>query len=141
MYGIIGKSHDWFASYLKDRQQAVRCNGRVSTFLNIESGVPQGSVLGPFLFLLFINDVYNFSTYGCVTDLYADDTIIYTSGSTINEVKTRLQCCLDSISHWYRSNRLHINIKKCKAMVIGTKSQLRSLNLDDFILTYEKTPM
>ena len=141
MYGITGRSHEWFSSYLNNRRQAVNCNGVLSTFLNIESGVPQGSVLGPFLFLLFINDVANFSTYGCVTNLYADDTIIYTSGSTIEEVKSRLQSCLDSICNWYHSNRLHINIKKCKTMLIGTKSQLRSLNLDDFLLSYDSNPM
>ena len=98
-------------------------------------------MLGPFLFLLFINDVCNFTTYGCVTNLYADDTIIYTAGNTVDEVRDRLQSCLNSISHWYYSNRLHININKCKTMVIGTKSQLRSLNLDDFRLSYDQTPM
>ena len=141
MYGITGKSRDWFASYLHNRKQRVCCNGMLSECAIVDTGVPQGSVLGPFLFLLFVNDVSNFCTYGCVANLYADDTIIYTSGATIDEVKSKLQCCIDNISYWYRRNRLFINIKKSKTMVIGSKAKLKSLNLDDFMMCYDKTPL
>ena len=90
-YGNEGFELQWFQSYLQQRKQAVLCNGKLSSFVDISSGVPQGSVLGPFLFLLFINDVSSFATNGCLLNMYADDAIIYTSGDNIVEVRTKLQ--------------------------------------------------
>ena len=83
LYGIKNVEFEWFKSYLHQRKQAVLCNGQLSSFVDISSGVPQGSVLGPFLFLLFINDISNFAANGCLINLFADDTIIYTSGDSI----------------------------------------------------------
>ena len=113
----------------------------LSECVDVDTGVPQGSVLGPFLFLLFVNDVSSFCTYGCIAKLYADDTIIYTSGTTTDEVKDKLQNCVDNISEWYKRNRLYINIKKSKTMVFGSKAKLKSLNLDEYVLCYDKTPL
>ena len=69
-------------------------------------------MLGPFLFLLFINDISNFTTDGCVTNLFADDAMIYASGDSVSEVQLKLQSCLLNISKWYRKNRLKINSDK-----------------------------
>ena len=102
--------------------------------MDISSGVPQGSVLGPFLFLLFINDIHNFAANGCWMNLFADDTIIYTSGDSIDEVQSKLQTCLDNICNWYSRNRLLINIEKSKVMIIGSNWKLKSLDLDDFVI-------
>ena len=117
------------------------CNGKLSKFLNINIGVPQGSVLGTFLFLLFINDVTNFTAVGNTCNLFSDDNILYASGKTVNDVKSKLQMCIDTISIWYNRNHLKINIDKSKIMLIGTKSQLRNLNLDDFVITFDQTPL
>ena len=109
--------------------------------MDISSGVPQGSVLGPFLFLLFINDISNFAANGCLINLFADDTIIYTCGDSIDEVQNKLQTCLDNICNWYNRNRLVINIEKSKVMIIGSTWQLKSLDLDDFVINYNDTPL
>ena len=92
------------------------------------------------LFLLFINDISQFTTDGCLTNLYTDDSMIYASGDNFLEVQQKLQQCVKNISSWYKINRLKIDIDKTKVMLIGSKSQLKSLNVDDFILSYDDTP-
>ena len=140
LYGIKNVEFEWFKSYLHQRKQAVLCNGKLSSFVHISSGVPQGSVLGPVLFLSFINDISNFAANGCLMNLFADDdTIIDTSGDSIEEVQNKLQTCLDNIYNWYSRNRLLINIDKWKVMIIGSILQLKSLNLDDFVMNCNDT--
>ena len=121
MYGIKNTELEWFSSYLSNRKQAVLCHNAHSSSVDITIGVPQGSVLRPFLFLLFINDKSNFTTDGCVTNLFADDVIIYASGDSVNEVRLKLQNCLNNISAWYRENRLRINSDKSKIMLVGIR--------------------
>ena len=98
MYGITGKELNWFSSYLKNCKQMVYFQQDCSDFQDVYSGVPQGSVLGPLLFLLFINDVSNFTMKGCVLNMYADDVIIYTSAPTSDELQKKLQLCVDNVS-------------------------------------------
>ena len=74
-------------------------------------------------------------------NLFADDTIIYTSDDSIHEVQSKLQTCLDNICNWYNRNRLVINIEKSKVMIIGSIWQLKSLVLDDFVINYNDTPL
>ena len=93
LYGITGNELNWFSSYLKNRKQMVYFQQDCSDFQDVYSGVHQGSVLGPLLFLLFINDVSNFTTEGCVLNMYADDVIIYTSAPTSDELQEKLQLC------------------------------------------------
>ena len=132
---------EWFSAYLDKRKQAVLCHNKLSSFVDITSGVPQGSVLGPSLFLLFINDISKFATDCCVTNLFADDTMTYASGDSVSEVQPKERSCLLNIRKWYRENRLKINSDKSKVMLVGSKAQLKSLNIDDFILKYEGTPL
>ena len=127
---------EWVSSYLDKRKQAVFCHNKLSSLVDITTGV-----LGPFLFLLFINDISNFTTDGCVTNLFADDAMIYASGDSVSEVQRELQSCLSNISSWYRENRLKINSDKSKVMLVGSKAQLKSLNVDEFILNYEGMPL
>ena len=135
MYGFIGTELDWFSSYLNGCKQFVNFDNETSKSCEITCGVPQGSVLGPILFLLFINDISNFAVEGCVSNMYAADVIIYTSTMSTHELECKLQSCIDSISNWYGMNKLCINKKKSSVMVIGSKFQLLSLNLDDFAIS------
>ena len=137
MYGIQDTELSWFSSYLQNRKQAVFCHGKLSKFLDIKTGVPQGSVLGPYMFLMFINDVTCYLTEGSTTNLFADDSSIYAVGKSIEEVRNKLQACIDSICYWYRRNKLKINGTKSKIMLIGTRAQMQALNLSDFVITYE----
>ena len=109
MYGIIGTELDWFCNYLDGRKQFVNFNNKTSESCEITCGVPQGSVLGPILFLLFINDISNFAVEGCVLDMYADNMIIYTSVMSTHELESKLQSCIDSISNWCCINKLCIH--------------------------------
>ena len=137
MYGITSTELKWFSSYLSGRKQVVKFHQETSEFCDISCGVPQGSVLGPILFLLFINDISNFAVEGCALNMYADDVIIYTSATSKDELESRLQVCIDNISNWYSMNKLCINKKKSNVMVIGSKWQLKSLNLDDFTISVD----
>ena len=141
MYGIKETELNWFTSYLHNRKQAVFCHGKLSKFLDIKTGVPQGSVLGPYMFLLFINDVTSYLTEGSVTNLFADDSSIYAVGNNIEEVRSKLQVCLDNLSYWYHRNKLKINGNKSQIMLVGTRAQLRALNMDDFTITFEQQPL
>ena len=84
MCGITSTELNWFSSYLRGRKQVVKFHQETSEFCDITCGVPQGSVPGPILLLLFINDISNFVVEACVLNMYADDIIIYTSATSKN---------------------------------------------------------
>ena len=86
---------------------------------------------------MYINDISNFAVEGCVLNMYADDVIIYTSATSKDELECMLQVCIDNISNWYSMNKLCTNKKKSNVMVIWSKWQLKSLNLDDFTISVD----
>jgi hypothetical protein len=134
-YGIQGKELTWFKSYLTDRKQRVICNGTTSDSQTVNIGVPQGSILGPFLYLLFANDMVNFVKNGNI-NCFADDTILYTTGNSVKEANEKLQSCILELEKWYRANRLRVNASKSKIMYIGTKQRLNNENLENFSILY-----
>lgn len=104
----------WFANYLTGRRQFVRIGNKVSKVIFNRSGVPQGSHLGPILFLLFINDLPMYLEHSyCL--LYADDLKIFKSLNSINDCRL-LQEDLNNVSNWCMINRLHFNISKCNIL-------------------------
>jgi len=121
-YGIRGVPLQWFRSYLNNRKQYVAYNGYESSMCNIECGVPQGSILGPLLFLLYINDLCTQSTT-LHSILFADDTNFLLSGRSIPEIVHRLNLELAHISEWFRCNRLSLNVKKTKYMIFCSKNK------------------
>ena len=110
-YGIRGMALKWFQSYLSDRYQYVTYNGTESAKQNIKCGVPQGSILGPLLFLIYINDLANVCEY-MMPLLFADDTNLFRGGKNIDDIHNEISHDLDSISEWLKSNKLSLNIKK-----------------------------
>ena len=115
-YGIGGKLIMWLRSFLNGRFQRVVLNGVQSHWSEVTSGVPQGSVLGPLLFVLYINDVAE--TIQCKLGIFADDTKIYSIINSARDVE-KLQCDLNSMREWSRSWLLNLNLEKCKVMHIG----------------------
>ena len=118
----------WFKSYLNGRTQQVKYNDEMSTPCNVSIGVPQGSVIGPILFILYVNDIMQYITEGCC-NLFADDTLLYTTASTIDEVQTRLQKDVNSVEQRFNGNKLSANPRKsCTVLVDPTTRQRGDCN-------------
>ena len=115
-YGIRGVSLQWFESYLSDRKQFVSVNGHSSNELEIKHGVPQGSVLGPLLFLLYINDLPSISKK-LTFYLFADDTNIYFESSDLLHLQKTVNKELRKVRKWLESNRLALNIDKTNFVI------------------------
>ena len=98
----------------------VFCHGILSNSKTLSNGIPQGSVLGPILFLLFINDIAQ-SLKTCTCNMFADDVVIYTSHKNIDELTILLQNDVHSIHRWYTQNNLKVNAEKTKIMLLSTR--------------------
>ena len=118
-YGIKGDLLTWFGSYLADRKQRVCMNGYHSNWSSINAGVPQGSILGPFLFLLFINDIVD--VVSNKMKLFADDTSLYCIVDDQNEAAESLNSDLNSLSNWADDWGVTFNATKTKSMLFTRK--------------------
>ena len=110
----------WFRQYLTDRTQLTMANGSLSSILPVTCGVPQGSVLGPILFLIFVNDITTHLQF-CKSRQYADDTVLYHSLALSSDI-TKVQTDSDTLLEWCRQNKMHINTEQTNVVVYGTKS-------------------
>jgi hypothetical protein len=117
--GIHGNLFRWFTSYVQNRSQAVAVNGFTSSWVGIPSGVPQGSLLGPLLFVIFINDIHGILKHSHFL-LYADDTKIYRAIKNINDCLL-LQDDLNRFTQYCVENRLDLNVSKCHSMSFTRK--------------------
>ena len=115
-YEIRGLANDWFHSYLKGRQQFVSIGNQASTIKEIVSGVPQGSVLGPLLFLIYINDLHSCLKYSRAYH-FADDTNVTLSDRLQETLAKRMNHDLRKLSMWLRANKLSLNIEKTELVV------------------------
>lgn len=113
----------WFNSYLHNRKHCVALQGYKSDLSIQERGVPQGSTLGPLLFSIFINDLPAIFS-DCSIQLYADDTVIYSSQATLSHIQSSLQSNFNHLELWLSANKLIINKTKTKTMLFGTKQNL-----------------
>ena len=128
-YGFRGVVLQWFKSYLMNRKQYVTLDGFRSLDLEIETGVPQGSILGPLLFILFINDIFSVSNL-CSMVLFADDTNIFMPGNDPTELFKKMNNELINFNKWFTNNKLALNLQKSCYIVFGPKikTNLKILN-------------
>ena len=119
-YHVSGKALDWFKSYLSDREQRVVVNGKTSEWRSVTSGVPEGALLAPLLFALFINDLpMSVKSSQCV--MFADDVKIYHRVRTTDDCR-QLQSDLDNLSRWSADWKLRLNPFKCCAFTLSLRT-------------------
>ena len=131
LYGIDREALNWFSTYLAHRRQQVSINDNKSDFETVTFGVPQGSILGPLLFLLFINDLPLYVN-NVSADLYADDTTLYDVQNSVEMIEHNLQTGLNQLHIWCKSNGMVLNSAKTKVMLITIcqkRQRLASSNL------------
>ena len=114
----------WFRSYLCNREQFVDIHGVKSSCSSITCGVPQGSILGPMLFLLYVNDMSN--AVKCDLMLYADDSALIVNGKSVHEIESKLCNELDKVSTWLESNKLSLHLGKTESILFGSKKRLKA---------------
>lgn len=126
LYHFSDRSINLFKSYLTNRKQSVIINNIYSEKLSMQSGVPQGSILGPLLFLIYINDI----CYSCENlniDLYADDSTIFESDFKLLTIQRKLQNNINQILKWCTLNNMALHPNKTKCMILGSKQRVKSI--------------
>ena len=117
LFNIDGTLLKFLVNYLKNRKQRVTIGNHKSDFVNVRSGVPQGSILGPLLFVIFINDMINCVSDGTHILLYADDTKIWREIRSLEDHHA-LQYDIDALNSWATSNKMNFHVGKCKVLPI-----------------------
>ena len=130
-YGVRGQSLTWFEDYLTTRFQRVQYQNELSSSLRLDFGVPQGTILGPLLFVTYINDL-PLCLQSTSIGMYADDTVLYSTGTELNNIKNSLQEDLKRVDKWLTDSQLVLNQSKTKCMLFGTRYRLE--NTDIFVL-------
>ena len=135
-YGVRGVALDWFRSYLSERNQFVKFQNTESELLKVPCGVPQGSVLGPLLFIIYTNDLPNSLNFSkCI--LFADDTTIFYSSHHLDTLYTNISHDLSSLSEWFKANKLSLNISKTNYILIKNNNDIllnHTLTIGDEII-------
>ena len=128
--GINGNVLKWFEDYLVGRRQCTVVNGIKSSFQSITCGIPQGSNIGPLLFVLYVDDLTNVLNH-CKVSLYADDTCIYVENKNVNALVNNLNDDLSAINKWLGKNKLALNVKKCEFLLVGSRNRIRKIDVPD----------
>ena len=121
-YGICGVSNDWFKSYLSNHSQYVSINGYESGLAAINCGVPQGSVLGPLLFVLYINDL-NQAIKFCKVHHFANDTHLFYLSNSIKKLNKLVNADLKRLVNWLNANKISLNVKKTEMVIFKSKQK------------------
>lgn len=135
VYGLDEKALDFLKSYLSNRTQAVYLNGMISSQRNVIRGVPQGSILGPLLFSLYINDL-PLSINKCVCDLFADDTSIQYASYNVSEINHYLNASMKYLARWCNENDMVVHPDKTEAMLICSRQKRQRLKETELQIQY-----
>ena len=127
-YGVRGLANNWFKSYLSNRQQYVSVNGFHSNTLPMEYGVPQGSVLGPLLFLIYINDLHNAIRHSVVHH-FADDTNLLYVSENLKTIQNKINQDLKSLCTWLRANKISLNASKTELIIFRDPRKKMKMDL------------
>ena len=127
-YGVLNGELQWFKSYLANRTIKVKYNNETSRPMQQTIGIPQGSVLGPILFIIFTNDLSS-HTNGAPLNMFADDALLYTIGKSKEIVQSSLQNSVDSVEEWYDGNKQTLNTEKSQAMLIRNRQQNETISI------------
>ena len=136
-FGINGTVLNWMKSFVSDRCQSVRFDGGSSTETGVVCGVPQGSVLGPILFLLYCADIVNIAERcGVSVHSYADDTQLYVhcKATDCSVEARRLTTCIEQLNSWMISNRLKLNADKTQFLWCGSAQQRRKISVKELVV-------
>ena len=128
-YGVREEEQKWFNSYLSNRTQKTSVNGVLSNSVETVYGVPQGSILGALLFIIYINDIKEVIIHSQIV-LFADDALIFISGKNAEDCTKHLQEDLKRISEWLKANKLKLNVAKSKCMALKYNIDL-NLEIDN----------
>ena len=136
-FGLSDNVLNWFKSYLSDRKQKIKIDNFYSDDIPISFGVPQGSVLGPLLFTMYmypLSKLINSEKFGY--HLYADDTQLYCSfkPSSLNVTLSDVQSMTDDVNNWMVSNKLKMNCDKTEVMLCGTRAKLKNIDTDSIVV-------
>ena len=127
-YGIRGTANKWFRSYLSNRKQFVSINGAISSSITVLHGVPQGSVLGPLLFLIYINDLHCAINHSSVYH-FADDTNLLNISNSIKRTQKQVNLDLKSLYKWLLANKISLNCSKTEVIIFLRAGQKINFNL------------
>ena len=122
-YGMPENEITFFSCYPDNRHQCCHVNGMTSSTRKITGGVPQGSIIGPLLFIMYMNDLPLFTKDTKIT-MYADDTSLLKAFTTINQLQEELILAFAKVCEWLKNNKLSINSVKTKFMILGTSQKL-----------------
>jgi ribonuclease P/MRP protein subunit RPP40 len=128
-YGVRGVANNWIKSYLHERKQFCTINNTKSRETFVRCGVPQGSIIGPLLFLLYIDDLGT-TLKNMKPILFADDSNLIISGNSLDTIETKIRSEIPILLNWLQTNRLSLNIKKTHIMIFGPTRKKHPLNIN-----------
>ena len=130
----------WLENYLTLRQQRVFANNHQSESKYITQGVPQGSIIGPLMYIIYANDMVNIFK-SCEVALYADDTVLFSKGKSLNVARKQIQSSLTALQRWCKKNGIFVNTDKTKYMIFGSKVTLAKCKEKAIKLSINKQPI